>query len=130
MVFNWFKPKAKEPKKSLVIFGTDFGSYQLLQLVQSSSKYQVAGFISTDSWQRRSGFGKIGVILPDELNAICGTQKVAGILVTSDQKELLENDVDMDAVRKHPDLIRFCEVLDIPQASSATVADAFIDSLI
>lgn len=49
MVFNWFKSKGTEPKTSLVIFGTDFGSYQLLQLVQSSTKYRVAGFISTDS---------------------------------------------------------------------------------
>lgn len=38
--------------------------------------------------------------------------------------------MDMDAVREHPDLIRYCEVLDIPQASSTTVADAFVDSLI
>lgn len=130
MVFNWFKPKGTESKTALVIFGTEFGSYQLLQLVQSSGKYRVAGFISTDSWQKRSVFGKVGVILPTELNAFCKAQNVAAILVSSDQKELFEKNEDMQTVREQIHLIKHCEILEIPQISSTSIADAFIDSLI
>lgn len=130
MLLNWLKFRGKKPKTSLVIFGTEFGSYQLLQLVQSSSKYRVAGFVSTDSWQKRSGFGKVGVIFPAELSSLCEKENIAAILVTSDQKELFEKDRGMQPVKEYSDLIRYCEILEIPQGSSTAIADAFIDSLI
>lgn len=130
MLFKWLKLRGAKPKTSLVIFGTEFGSYQLLQLVQSSSKYRVAGFVSTDSWQKRSGFGKIGVIFPTELDVLCKAQDVAAILVTSDQREFFEKDEDMQPVRDCMHLLRYCEVLEIPQVLSTGIADAFIDSLV
>ncbi|MFX4228621.1 MAG: hypothetical protein ACFHHU_12310 [Porticoccaceae bacterium] len=130
MLLNWFKFRVEKPKTSLVIFGTEFGSYQLLQLVQSSSKYRVAGFVSTDSWQKRSGFGKIGVIFPTELNMLCKAQNVAAILVSSDQKESFEKDEDMQPVREQMHLVRYCETLEIPQAPNRKNADAFIESQI
>jgi len=130
MAFNWFKRKRKTPEKTLVIFGTEFGSYQFLQLVQLSRKYQAVGFISTDPWQKRSGFGKIGVILPAELNSICEAQNVVAIVVTSDQKEFFEKGEEMQPVRDCKHLVKHCEILEIPQESSMDTADAFIDNLV
>lgn len=130
MIVDWFKRKRQIPKTCLVIFGTEFGSYQFLQLVQSSSKYEVAGFISNDPWQQRSGFGKIGVITPEQLEPLCSEQSIAAIVVTSDQMEDFEKDKDMEPVRAQDKLVRHCEVLDIPQMFDKEIADEYIDHLI
>tara|TARA_R110002073_G_scaffold245109_2_gene407729 strand:- start:45 stop:443 length:399 start_codon:yes stop_codon:yes gene_type:complete len=130
MLFPWFSRAAKTPRLPLLVLGAEFGSYQFLQLVQLSSKYQIAGFISPDHWQKQSGFGKIGVIAPSEVPSSCKTENIVAIVVTSDQQELFEESEDMQPVRDCRSLIKFCDILAIPQAASRDVADTFIDLLL
>jgi FlaA1/EpsC-like NDP-sugar epimerase len=130
MIIDWFKRKRQRPGIPLVVFGTEFGSYQFLQLVQCSRKYEVIAFISNDSWQQRSCFGKIGILTPEQLTSALTEKAIAAIVVTSDQREAFEKDDEMGPVRIQTDLVRHCEVLEIPQTPVADTADTFIDRLI
>jgi FlaA1/EpsC-like NDP-sugar epimerase len=130
MIASWFKRKRQTAKMHLVIFGAEFGSYQFMQLVNSSSKYEVVGFISADSWQQRSGFGKIGVYTPEQLDALFDEDSIMAIVVTSDQRDYFEKSGEMVSVRSKVALVRHCEVLTIPQKPDREMADRYIDQLI
>jgi len=49
-----------------------------------SSKYEIVGFISTDSWQKHSGFGKIGLVSQSEVKLLSESKNIVALVVTSD----------------------------------------------
>lgn len=130
MIFKWFSRTAEMPKLPLLVLGAEFGSYQFLQLVQLSSKFKVVGFISTDSWQKQSGFGKIGLVSPAEVKSVCESRNIVALVVTSDQQEFFEKSEEMKPVRECGPLVKPCDILAIPQSASREVANSFIDSLV
>ena len=128
-MFRFFKPKQK-PQKTLVVLGTDFGSYQFNQLVEISDMYRVAGFISDDSWQKKSAFGKIGVFNSSEIKELCQRERVDAIILPSDQKEIWLKEDGTNPLEGLESLVKHCDILTIQQNISSSEANQFLSNLI
>ena len=135
-MFKFFKSKQK-PQKLLVVLGTDFGSYQFNQLVDSSDEYQIVGFISDDPWQRKSSFGKVGVFYSSEIKGLCEKQDVTAIILPSDQKDIWlgtestnENEGNLNPLLGLEDKLKHCDILAIRSDLSREQASQFLSDLI
>lgn len=142
-MFSLFKRKQK-PQKLLIVLGTDFGSYQFNQLVDTSDEYQVVGFISDDPWQRKSSFGKVGVFYSSEIKGLCDKHGVAAVILPSDQKEAWldekSNDSEDDSAEDPENernvlagleaMVKHCDILTIRSELSTEEANRFLSDLI
>lgn len=144
-MFGFFKAR-KQPCKKLLVLGTEFGSYQFNQLVEMSSEYEILGFISDDPWQKKSGFGKVGVYASSELASLCENEEVVAVILPSDQKEVWLKDKETDSsqgsegstetdsvespIAGLEGRLKTCDVLSIPSELNRTQANQFLDTLI
>lgn len=128
-MFRFFKSK-RQPKKPLVVFGTDFGSYQINRVIEASDEFDVIGFISDDPWQRKSSFGKVGVFYSSELIALCEREMVIAILIPSDQKDEFKKNAEEKGWEYLDERVKYFDVLKIPQNPVKKEANKFLAELL